>query len=602
EAIDEDFDADGDGAFVVGTCEGGTDCDDTNATIGPDAAETPYDGVDQDCSGADLTDVDGDGYDGGGGFDCDDADATVHPNADDAPKDGIDGDCVGGDDIDGDRDGYGDAALGGDDCDDLDPMVRPGALDWWNDALDADCDGTDGAVAALADAPITILGEEGSQDLVGQDVALCDLDGDALLDLVISAPFGDSYIGRVGVFYGDGAATWGADMRLADADTLVTSGGQFLGFEVGCADLDGDGYDDLVTGRGEIHYSGAYDADFELVVWYGDGGKLPERISERDADARFAMELGAPEGALNVYGRTLTVSDLDGDGASEIVVVNQADAALTLADGAFYVLGGGRYTGSLTLVDEAAARIEGEGISSATPLPDLDGDGVSELLFGEAGWFDPAADDTGAAVYLGRASVVEADALADGEVGALAYGFWQGSGAVELGYVGATGDFDGDGLVDLAVTGFGDTSVATAAGTVYLFAPAEGAVPAAGTTDDATALRGTTESGLFGYQLLNVGDVDADGADDLLASELYGDATFGRVWLVSGAAMIGGGSPETAARMAWTGEHENALTGNALAAGDLDGDGVLDFVVGAYGHMSDGLSQSGKVYVVLSGG
>src|SRR5688500_9722998 len=41
------------------------DCDNRDAGAFPGADEVPYDGIDQDCSGSDLTDVDSDGYDGG---------------------------------------------------------------------------------------------------------------------------------------------------------------------------------------------------------------------------------------------------------------------------------------------------------------------------------------------------------------------------------------------------------------------------------------------------------------------------------------------------------------------------------------------------------
>jgi hypothetical protein len=59
------------------------DCDDGDASVHPDAFEVPYDGVDQDCDGADLTDVDGDGYEAAevGGPDCRDGNAEVHPDA-----------------------------------------------------------------------------------------------------------------------------------------------------------------------------------------------------------------------------------------------------------------------------------------------------------------------------------------------------------------------------------------------------------------------------------------------------------------------------------------------------------------------------------------
>ena len=49
-------DGDGDGHYDL------TDCNDDDAGIYPGAIELPYDGVDQDCDGNDLVDVDGDGY------------------------------------------------------------------------------------------------------------------------------------------------------------------------------------------------------------------------------------------------------------------------------------------------------------------------------------------------------------------------------------------------------------------------------------------------------------------------------------------------------------------------------------------------------------
>ena len=69
-------DADGDGVPAP------TDCDDGDGGVYPGAAEVPYDGVDQDCDGADLTDVDGDGHDAlrVGGGDCADGDPSIHPN------------------------------------------------------------------------------------------------------------------------------------------------------------------------------------------------------------------------------------------------------------------------------------------------------------------------------------------------------------------------------------------------------------------------------------------------------------------------------------------------------------------------------------------
>lgn len=71
----EDYDNDGFNYDV--------DCNDKDAGINPDAEEIPYDGIDQDCDGKDLTDIDGDGFDSyeAGGQDCNDYDASINPSS-----------------------------------------------------------------------------------------------------------------------------------------------------------------------------------------------------------------------------------------------------------------------------------------------------------------------------------------------------------------------------------------------------------------------------------------------------------------------------------------------------------------------------------------
>ena len=97
ELTTEDADADDDGA--IGNEWGGEDCDDNNPDVTAPTEEVPYDGIDQDCDGADLTDVDGDGEPSSdaGGADCDDQDPTVLPSGAETCGDEIDQDCDGED-------------------------------------------------------------------------------------------------------------------------------------------------------------------------------------------------------------------------------------------------------------------------------------------------------------------------------------------------------------------------------------------------------------------------------------------------------------------------------------------------------------------------
>jgi hypothetical protein len=139
-----DVDADKDGVRVPYG-----DCDDEDATIGRGLPEVPYDGVDQDCDGADLVDVDGDGVPGGAeGSDCDDESPFVGPGSTDQAGDEIDQNCDGVDGTDQDGDGVASTLSGGDDCDDGDAEVVPGVdLDLDGAPACEDCDDRDAAVS-----------------------------------------------------------------------------------------------------------------------------------------------------------------------------------------------------------------------------------------------------------------------------------------------------------------------------------------------------------------------------------------------------------------------------------------------------------------------
>jgi len=80
------------------------DCNDSDDSVYPGAVDICGDGIDQDCSGADLDcpvdpddiDDDGDGFSENQG-DCNDSDDEIYPGATEICGDGIDNDCTGGD-------------------------------------------------------------------------------------------------------------------------------------------------------------------------------------------------------------------------------------------------------------------------------------------------------------------------------------------------------------------------------------------------------------------------------------------------------------------------------------------------------------------------
>ncbi len=180
-------DADGDGRPA-----GQLDCDDEDPTVYLNAPEICGDGIDQSCSGGDLTeDGDEDGWVDARcdnetncaanptsdactveEFDCNDGDAEL--NLDDADGDGFstcDDDCddtdASIDPVDDDGDGFNDCDG---DCDDADSAVGPNGTEVCGDGIDNDCDGEPDNVDLDGDGAIT--GDCGGDDCDDEDATL----------------------------------------------------------------------------------------------------------------------------------------------------------------------------------------------------------------------------------------------------------------------------------------------------------------------------------------------------------------------------------------------------------------------------------------------
>lgn len=571
------------------------DCDDGQADVHPDAAET-CDERDEDCDGdvdegtriACYPDADGDGYGAGeaateacscgagtspSATDCDDTDPAVSPGAAEA-CDERDNDCDGAvdDGLDADGDGFRTCV---DDCDDSEPSVNPGAMEVCGDGLDNDCSGDASGCAwsgtdTTADAALTLTGDEINTRL-GSGLSLAgDVDGDGHDDLLIGASQTGSSRSPPGVlyvFHGPiGAETLDNADQTIVGDVTAASFGSDVAI-VGDTDLDGK--DDFLVGAsqrpdGASTYVGA------AYFFHGD---LSHTTAD-NADAIVTCSDALAQCGLDVA----AAGDVDGDGVPD---------ALVSAVGRVGVFLGASLAGTISLSDAdvvATSDEASDGLGGAIDgLGDIDGDGLGD-------WIATAhvgAEGYGAAyVFLGggptELASSDADAIIVGENASSHFGC----------DVAGLGDTNGDGLGDFVVGAYDNRDGGMQAGAVYVFL----GLPTVSTAAEADADLTGAAYDTAGVGMSRVGDTDGDGRDDMLVSAIseggYG-LHRGAVYLFRGPIASGA---LTTSDAVWTGVGEYDVFGEVVSSGDADGDGSPELVVGSPGYNVGSMGSAGAVW------
>jgi hypothetical protein len=645
--LDADSDGFGNQLGSVSTCEPPdgyvddlSDCDDEDAAISPEATEI-CNGADDNCDGSVdeldecAVDTDGDGVpdweevelgtdpdqadsDGDGLDDGEEAELGTDPLDDDTDGDGLsDGEEVdlGTDPFDEDSDGDGvddgtEVELGLDptstdsDGDGIEDAAEVAAEFTWYADADGDGFGEPGTGVVRLTAPSTMVGNDEDCDdtdaAVNPDAAeVCDTDDvdedcNALADDADSetdpAGMQSWYPDADGDSYGRASAsgTIACDATGSDVEDTTDCDDADSAVHPGAADIWYDGVDSNCDGASD------YDAD-------GDGDDADAYSGTDCDDADATVHPGAAETWYDTVdsdcaGDSDFDADADGYDSDRYGGADCDDAASTVSPGATELCNNG-------VDDDCDGTSTGCGLSGTTPLAladakligettspsagysvsgagDVDGDGINDLLVGA--WGSGGSNNGATYLVLGPTTGASSLAVADAKL--------VGETTIDrAGYsVSGAGDVDGDGIDDLLIGADLDNSGGYNAGAAYLVLG-----PATGTSSLSTAYTkysGEAVGDYAGVSVAGAGDVDGDGTSDLLigaSGEGSGGSSAGAAYLVLGSAS--GLLSLSNADAKFVGEAAGDMVGLAVAkAGDLDGDGIGDLLIGAFGEDSGG--------------
>lgn len=420
-----------------------------------------------------------------------------------------------------------------------------------------DLDGTNG---------FTIHGLQAGDGLGARVGAVGDLNGDGIDDFFVSATQPDLAASTRGVGYVIYGTTDPAgpvfDLSTLDGSNGFTFSGTasttFPGYVASSAgDLNNDGVDDLVIGAGGATVDGVAKVGEAYVVFGSTAGLASLSPTDLDGTNGFRIEGANPEGLFG--NKVENIGDINGDGIDDIAIGARNSSENSWRSGSAYV------------------------------------------VFGSDDAFDPT---------------IQLSDL-DGSNGFSMFG-WSSQHYVGVDIAGA-GDFNGDGLADFLVGAYGgDPNGTFNAGQTFVVYGTSAGFPA---ELDLTGLDGTNGFVIngertwdqSGHGIESLGDVNGDGLDDILigAGGYDADGPDGTTYGTREGAtyVVFGNTTPTDGTLnlsdldgtdgfKFVGIDPTDGAARVGAAGDINGDGLNDILIGAAGGDPGGREDAGEVYVI----
>ncbi|WP_430895141.1 MULTISPECIES: FG-GAP-like repeat-containing protein [unclassified Paraflavitalea] len=418
-----------------------------------------------------------------------------------------------------------------------------------------------GAATGIGAAPSTIVESNIPNASMGISVASAgDVNGDGYSEIIVGASGYSNGQANEGAFYlfnGSAAGTLPTPSSLVESNNANA----FLGVSVNSAgDINGDGYSDIIIGVQATN----------TRIYYG---------------ASTGLNLSSLVSLTTTNSSVSSAGDVNGDGYSDLLVGSAQYSNGQTNEGIAYVFhGSAQYLSTSPMVLNNVTQNQSGFGQSVNSLGDVNGDGYGDIIIGCYGYDDNGADEGRAFVYYGSPtgiSLTPSLVLDEANQGNAYFGYTTNGG----------GDINGDGYNDALVGAFGFNG----RGRVYIYYGSPTGLPAASNL----TLDGTQAGEAFGVSVSSAGDINHDGFSDILiGSYTYDDGANtdeGRVSIYYGAAT--GLIPTPAVTLSDANQASAYFGYGISSAGDINGDGYSDIIIGCYGYDNGGFINQGSAFI-----
>jgi hypothetical protein len=456
-----------------------------------------------------------------------------------------------------------------------------------------------------------------------------DVNGDGLDDLIIGALNADPSNKKLSA--GKSYVVFGKiDNTTIELSTIANGTGGFIingeiqydrsGASVSNAgDVNGDGLDDLIVGARNAGLNDKKEIGKSYIIF----GKIDSTAINLSAIASgtggFVIN---GENAMDYSGWSVsTAGDVNGDNLDDLIVsAYGADPSGKESAGKSYVIFGKTDNTVINLSDIGTGGfvINGENAGdksgwSASNAGDVNGDGLDDLIIGASKADPNGRTDAGKSyIVFGKTdnTAINLSAIANGTGG-----FVINSERVWINWntilVSNAGDVNGDGLDDLIIgaKSASPNNKAHAGKSYVIFGKTDNtAIDLSAIGTAGFVINGEKSGDWSGVSISTAGDVNGDGLDDLIVGadqvDLNGKLNIGKSYVVFGktdnteinlSAIVSG-----TGGFVINGENAYDYSGYSVStAGDVNGDGLDDLIVGAYNADPNNQRGAGKSYVIF---